>query len=197
MLPLLGILAVLLIGIVSAGAAAGKYYNKRRWKKMKRHNKLKKRNRSPSDELEEDLELGHEDKSVEIDKSENPIAAEAEEMEEDVVEELMKVHNLSGPARFLFTIEEETTEELKVLEDEKKSKKKTRKSLIDLMSESDGKFLKPISCPVIKSTRSLTGSVFQDGNVLVKDIFDRSNLNSFRSTEATPFGKMQLVTARG
>ncbi|XP_077215287.1 uncharacterized protein LOC143849886 [Tasmannia lanceolata] len=71
--------------------------------------------------------------------------------EESVEAEIMRLHNLSGPPRFLFTIKEETKEDLES-EDAKsrgdKSRKGSRnKSLSDLLVGMETPFLTPLSSP--------------------------------------------------
>lgn len=69
--------------------------------------------------------------------------------EDGVETELMRLHNLSGPPRFLFTIKEETKEDLES-EDGKsiKSKKGSRdSSLSDALLAVDTPFLTPLSSP--------------------------------------------------
>ncbi|XP_023007066.1 uncharacterized protein LOC111499670 isoform X1 [Cucurbita maxima] len=65
---------------------------------------------------------------------------------EDGVElELMRLHNLAGPPRFLFTIKEETKEDL---ESEDRSRKGSRtRSLSDLILALDTPFLTPLPSP--------------------------------------------------
>ncbi|KAL5991974.1 hypothetical protein ACLOJK_012886 [Asimina triloba] len=72
--------------------------------------------------------------------------------EEDMDAELMRLHNLHGPPRFLFTIVEETKEDLES-EDGKsrggdRSRKGSRgKSLSDLLLATETPFLTPLSSP--------------------------------------------------
>ncbi|KAF8397493.1 hypothetical protein HHK36_016410 [Tetracentron sinense] len=71
--------------------------------------------------------------------------------EDGVEAELMRLHNLSGPPRFLFTIKEETKEDLES-EDGKSRGEKSRKgsrsrSLSDLLPTMETPFLTPLSSP--------------------------------------------------
>jgi hypothetical protein len=76
--------------------------------------------------------------------------------EEGVESELMRLHNLAGPPRFLFTIKEETKEDLDS-EDGKSRGDRSRKgsrtrSLSDLVAAVDSPFLVPLASPRLKST---------------------------------------------
>ncbi|KAK9122672.1 hypothetical protein Sjap_012274 [Stephania japonica] len=65
---------------------------------------------------------------------------------ESVEAELMRVHSLSGPPRLLFTIREETKEDLE--SEEGKSRKGSRdKSLSDLLVKVETPFFTPMSSP--------------------------------------------------
>nr|DAD38682.1 TPA_asm: hypothetical protein HUJ06_013004 [Nelumbo nucifera] len=71
--------------------------------------------------------------------------------EDSMDTELMRLHNLSGPPRFLFTIKEETKEDLES-EDGKSRGDKSRKgsrsrSLSDLLLTVETPFLTPLSSP--------------------------------------------------
>lgn len=76
--------------------------------------------------------------------------------EEGVESELMRLHNLAGPPRFLFTIKEETKEDLES-EDGKSRGDRSRKgsrtrSLSDLTVAVDTPFLTPLASPPLKSS---------------------------------------------
>ncbi|KAL5581027.1 hypothetical protein UlMin_013469 [Ulmus minor] len=77
--------------------------------------------------------------------------------EEGVESELMRLHNLAGPPRFLFTIKEETREDLES-EDGKSRGDRSRKgsrtrSLSDLMvAAGETPFLSPLASPRLKSS---------------------------------------------
>ncbi|CAK9188302.1 unnamed protein product [Ilex paraguariensis] len=75
--------------------------------------------------------------------------------EEGVESELMRLHNLCGPPRFLFTIKEETKEDLES-DDGKSRGDRSRKgsrtrSLSDLIIALDTPFLTPLSSPPLKT----------------------------------------------
>ncbi|KAI4334514.1 hypothetical protein L6164_019197 [Bauhinia variegata] len=75
--------------------------------------------------------------------------------EEGVESELLRLHNLAGPPRFLFTIKEETKEDLES-EDGKSRGDKSRKdsrtrSSSDLMLAIDTPFLTPVASSPLKS----------------------------------------------
>uniref|UniRef100_A0A2P2JUQ3 Uncharacterized protein n=1 Tax=Rhizophora mucronata TaxID=61149 RepID=A0A2P2JUQ3_RHIMU len=75
--------------------------------------------------------------------------------EESVESELMRLHNLSGPPRFLFTINEETKEDLESDDGKSRgdgSRKGSRtRSLSDLIMTVDTPFLTPLASPPLKS----------------------------------------------
>ncbi|KAL0436558.1 UNVERIFIED_CONTAM: hypothetical protein Sradi_0363700 [Sesamum radiatum] len=72
--------------------------------------------------------------------------------EQGVETELMRMHNLCGPPRFLFTIKEENKEDLES-EDGKSRKGSRTKSLSDLVFPVDGTpFLTPLSSPTVKAS---------------------------------------------
>ncbi|KAK4254960.1 hypothetical protein QN277_008028 [Acacia crassicarpa] len=73
--------------------------------------------------------------------------------EESIESELMRLHNLAGPPRFLFTIKEETKEDLES-EDAKSRKGSRTRSLSDLMAVIDAPFLTPLPSPPLKSPLS-------------------------------------------
>ncbi|XP_068642104.1 uncharacterized protein [Aristolochia californica] len=72
--------------------------------------------------------------------------------EEHVETELMRLHNLSGPPRFLFTIKEETKEDLESEDGKSRADNKSRKgsrsrSLSDLLLTMETPYLTPLSSP--------------------------------------------------
>ncbi|KAI3450418.1 hypothetical protein Pfo_007083 [Paulownia fortunei] len=74
--------------------------------------------------------------------------------EEGVETELMRMHNLCGPPRFLFTIKEESKEDLESDDGKSRSSRKgsRTKSLSDLVFAVDGtSFLTPLSSPTVKA----------------------------------------------
>lgn len=70
--------------------------------------------------------------------------------EEGVESELMRLHNLAGPPRFLFTIKEETKEDLES-EDGRSRKGSRTRSLSDLVLTADTPFLSPLASPPLRS----------------------------------------------
>ncbi|KAL9679713.1 hypothetical protein QQ045_017579 [Rhodiola kirilowii] len=66
--------------------------------------------------------------------------------EESVESELMRLHNLAGPPRFLFPILEETKEDL-----ESENGRSRTRSLSDVILSSETQFLTPIASPRITS----------------------------------------------
>lgn len=95
-----------------------------------------------NDQYEQDLELGCSAKDHVLLK---PIG------EEGVESELMRLHNLAGPPRFLFTINEETKEDLES-EDGKSRRGSRTRSLSDLLVAVDTPFLTPLASPRLKSS---------------------------------------------
>ncbi|KAG8644472.1 uncharacterized protein LOC110627083 [Manihot esculenta] len=75
--------------------------------------------------------------------------------EESAESELMRLHNLSGPPRFLFTINEETKEDLESEDGKSRGDRSRRgsrtRSLSDLMLAVDTPFLTPLASPRLKS----------------------------------------------
>lgn len=70
--------------------------------------------------------------------------------EEGVESELMRLHNLCGPPRFLFTIKEETKEDLESEGGRSRKGSRTR-SLSDLIMAADTPLLSPMSSPPSKA----------------------------------------------
>ncbi|CAA7389665.1 unnamed protein product [Spirodela intermedia] len=73
-------------------------------------------------------------------------------VEEGAESELMRLHNLAGPPRFLFTIKEETKEDLESEEGRSRGDNKSRKSsrgrsLSDMLLVPESPFLTPLSSP--------------------------------------------------
>ncbi|KAI3799244.1 hypothetical protein L1987_34536 [Smallanthus sonchifolius] len=62
--------------------------------------------------------------------------------------ELMRLHNLGGPPRFLFTINEETKEDL---ESEVSKRGSRTRSLSDILDTLDTPFLSPLASPPLKA----------------------------------------------
>ncbi|KAI3782342.1 hypothetical protein L2E82_12387 [Cichorium intybus] len=66
--------------------------------------------------------------------------------------ELMRLHNLGGPPRFLFTINEETKEDL---ESERSKMGSRTRSLGDILDTLDTPFLSPLASPPLKLPQEL------------------------------------------
>ncbi|GMI81790.1 hypothetical protein like AT5G59350 [Hibiscus trionum] len=100
--------------------------------------------------------------------------------EEGVESELMRLHNLAGPPRFLFTIKEETKEDL-----ESEDKGSRRRNLNDVVLHIDTPFHSPLSSPPLKSP---LGSYYmpQGFNPLFESSTD-AELNKLRSSPPPKF----------
>ncbi|KAL4334349.1 hypothetical protein GQ457_07G034620 [Hibiscus cannabinus] len=100
--------------------------------------------------------------------------------EEGVESELMRLHNLAGPPRFLFTIKEETKDDL-----ESEDKGSRRRNLNDVMLAMDTPFHSPLSSPPLKSP---LGSYYhpQGFNPLFESSTD-GELNKLRSSPPPKF----------
>lgn len=112
-------------------------------------------------------------------------------VEEGVESELMRLHNLAGPPRFLFTIKEETKEDLES-EDAKSRGDRSRKgsrtrSLSDLVVAIDTPLLNPVaSSPLKCSLDNLDSYKHQGFNPLFESSVE-SELNRFRSSPPPKF----------
>ncbi|GMI92142.1 hypothetical protein like AT5G59350 [Hibiscus trionum] len=100
--------------------------------------------------------------------------------EEGVESELMRLHNLAGPPRFLFTIKEETKDDL-----ESEDKGSRRRNLNDVMLPMDTPFHSPLPSPPLKSP---LGSYYQPQgfNPLFESSTD-AELNKLRSSPPPKF----------
>ncbi|OVA18335.1 hypothetical protein BVC80_1835g773 [Macleaya cordata] len=67
--------------------------------------------------------------------------------DDSIEAELMRLHNLSGPPRLLFTIKEETKEDLESEDGRSRGNKKVSRSLADLLVAVETPFLTPMSSP--------------------------------------------------
>ncbi|KAF8402881.1 hypothetical protein HHK36_010973 [Tetracentron sinense] len=114
---------------------------------------------------------------------------------EDTVEtELMRLHNLSGLPRFLFTIKEETKEDLES-EDGKsrgnKSRKGSRgKSLSDLLLAGDTPFLTPLSSPPNFTPLTPTNCYNHHG---FNPLFESSTNSEFNRIKSSPPPKFKFL----
>ncbi|KAE9600642.1 hypothetical protein Lal_00046064 [Lupinus albus] len=107
--------------------------------------------------------------------------------EEGVESELMRIHNLAGPPRYLFTIKEETKEDLEAEDEEKcrskKGSRRRRRSLSDLMLLIDT----PLSTSPLKSSLHPLDSYKQQGfNPLFESSSAKSELSNMFSPSSPP-----------
>ncbi|KAL3530734.1 hypothetical protein ACH5RR_010056 [Cinchona calisaya] len=112
--------------------------------------------------------------------------------EEGVESELMRLHNLCGPPRFLFTIKEETKEDLES-DDGKSRGDRSRKgsrtrSLSDIIIAVDTPFLTPLPSPPVK-TPSLDSYSNQGFNnpLFESNIITEAELTKLRSSPPPKF----------
>ncbi|KAI9081821.1 hypothetical protein K1719_036083 [Acacia pycnantha] len=107
--------------------------------------------------------------------------------EDSVESELMRLHNLAGPPRFLFTIKEETKEDLES-EDGKSRKGSRTRSLSDLMAVIDAPFLTPLPSSPLKSplNHPLDSYKHQGFNPLFESLSELE-IDRFRSSPPPKF----------
>lgn len=106
--------------------------------------------------------------------------------EESVESELMRLHNLAGPPRFLFTIKEETKEDLES-EDGKSRKGSRTRSLSDLMVAIDTPFLTPVASSPLKSPLNPLDSYKHQGFNPLFESLSEPEINRFRSSPPPKF----------
>ncbi|KAK9127117.1 hypothetical protein Syun_015914 [Stephania yunnanensis] len=109
--------------------------------------------------------------------------------DESLEAELMRLHNLAGPPRFLFTIKEETKEDLES-EDGKSVQSKSRKgsksrSLSDILLNLETPFLTPMSSPPLP-TPPLTPINSYGLNPLFESSSTEAELSRIRSSSPPP-----------
>lgn len=115
--------------------------------------------------------------------------------EETMEAELMRLHSLSGPPRFLFTIKEETKEDLESEDGRSRggrSRKGSRgKSLSDLLVSAETPFLTPLSSPPF-FTPPLTplDCYSQHG---FNPLFESSKEDDFNRTRSSPPPKFKFL----
>ncbi|XP_075514365.1 uncharacterized protein LOC142549338 [Primulina tabacum] len=131
-------------------------------------------------EQEQDLELGS-DKDLGLKNY----------GEEGEATELMRVHNLCGPPRFLFTIKEENKEDLESEDGKSKGEKSSRKgsrtrSLSDLVFIDGTPFLTPLSSPTVKNLKSLDSYSNLGFNPLFESLTE-AEINRLRSSPPPKF----------
>ncbi|KAI5413399.1 uncharacterized protein LOC127087160 [Lathyrus oleraceus] len=146
------------------------------WKKTSRSLDVTNVNRDiETSNHEQDIELGVEGKDLLL----KPYGEESLELE------LMRLHNLPGPPRFLFTITEETKEDLESEDGKSKcgrSRKGSRtKSLSDFIETPFG--LSPLKC----SSDSLDSYKHQGFNNPLFEASGESEFNRFRSSPPPKF----------
>ncbi|XP_073291733.1 uncharacterized protein [Primulina huaijiensis] len=131
-------------------------------------------------EQEQDLELGS-DKDLGLKNY----------GEEGEATELMRVYNLCGPPRFLFTIKEENKEDLESEDGKSKGEKSSRKgsrtrSLSDLVFIDGTPFLTPLSSPTVKNLKSLDSYSNLGFNPLFESLTE-AEINRLRSSPPPKF----------
>ncbi|KAJ7947667.1 Transmembrane protein [Quillaja saponaria] len=114
--------------------------------------------------------------------------------EEGVESELMRLHNLAGPPRFLFTIKEETKEDLES-DDGKSRGDRSRKgsrtrSLSDIIVAIDTPFLTPIASSPLKSPLNPLDSYKHHG---FNPLFESSGELEFNSFKSSPPPKFKFL----
>ncbi|KAI3937904.1 hypothetical protein MKX01_027831 [Papaver californicum] len=91
--------------------------------------------------------------------------------EDSIEAELMRLHNLSGPPRLLFTIKEETKEDLESEDGRSRNNKKVSRSLADLLVAVETPFLTPMSSPRLTPPLTPIHSYNQNG---INPLFESS-----------------------
>ncbi|KAL0418109.1 UNVERIFIED_CONTAM: hypothetical protein Sradi_1224400 [Sesamum radiatum] len=99
--------------------------------------------------------------------------------EEGVETELMRTHNLCGPPRFLFTIKEESKEDLESEDGKSRKGSRTRSLSTDLVATP---FLTPLSSPTVKIPHALDSY----NNPLFESLSE-AELSRFRSSPPPKF----------
>lgn len=112
--------------------------------------------------------------------------------EEGLESELMRIHNLQGPPRFLFTIKEETKEDLESEDGKSKGGRSRRgskgRSLSDVLFPVETPFLTPLSSPPF-FTPPLTPLSYYYNQHGLNPLFESSkqdDFNSLRSSSPPP-----------
>ncbi|KAE9593250.1 hypothetical protein Lal_00028983 [Lupinus albus] len=108
--------------------------------------------------------------------------------EEGVESELMRLHNLAGPPRFLFTIKEETKEDL---ESEDRSRKGSRRrSLSDIMVAISTPLLSPVACSPLKCSLDNLDYYKNQG---FNPLFESSGGSDFNRFSSSPPSKFKFL----
>lgn len=139
-----------------------------------------------SQELTSAVRNQHEIQDLEIGATNKELGLKCEE---GIEAELMRVHNLCGPPRFLFTIKEESKEDLE--SDDGRSRKGSRtRSLSDLVIAVDGggatPFLTPLSSPTLRAPSTLDSYNHHGINPLFESI-PEAELSRLRSSPPPKF----------
>ncbi|KAK3206234.1 hypothetical protein Dsin_020280 [Dipteronia sinensis] len=114
------------------------------------------------------------------------------------VAELMRLHNLAGPPRFLFTIKEETKEDLESDDGKSRCDNRSRKgsrtgSLSDFIVTVDSPFLTPLASPTTKSSTLAAyhnlgfNPLFESSASASSAALQEDNLNKVRSSPPPKF----------
>lgn len=118
--------------------------------------------------------------------------------QESVDSELMRLHNLHGPPRFLFTIKEETREDLES-EDGRSRGDKSRKgsrtrSLSDIILALDQtSFLTPLASPPLKSSSTLNPLESYSNNGFNNPLFESSGEAEWARPASSPPPKFKFL----
>ncbi|GKV08146.1 hypothetical protein SLEP1_g19821 [Rubroshorea leprosula] len=133
-------------------------------------------------DLESDPELG----------SNKDLLLKAFGGEEGVEAELMRLHNLAGPPRFLFTIKEETKEDLESDDgrsrgDRSRKGSRTGSFMGDLVLTVDNPFLSPLASPHSKTPLSSLYSYHHHGFNPLFESSTEAELNRLRSSPPPKF----------
>ncbi|XP_031267676.1 uncharacterized protein LOC116126106 [Pistacia vera] len=111
--------------------------------------------------------------------------------------ELMRLHNLSGPPRFLFTIIEETKEDLDSEDGKSRSDNKSRKgsrnrSLSDLLLTMETPYLTPLASPSLFTPplTPMNSSYYQQG---FNPLFESSTDFEFNKIRSSPPPKFKFL----
>ncbi|XP_048234707.1 uncharacterized protein LOC125371012 [Ricinus communis] len=155
------------------------------WKKPA---SLQSTNSTSQDRLRDHPEANCQEQDLELGTSKD-LLIKAFGDQESVEAELMRLHNLSGPPRFLFTIKEETKEDLES-DDGKSRGDRSRKgsrttSLSDLILAVDTPFLTPLASPRLQS--SPLGSYHHLGFNPLFESSVEAEINRFRSSPPPKF----------
>lgn len=105
--------------------------------------------------------------------------------EEGVEAELMRLHNLCGPPRFLFTINEETKEDLESIDGRSRIGSRTR-SLSDFFVSIETPSLTPLASPTVKGFNNNPLDSYNGFNPLFESFSEVSEINKMRASSPPP-----------